>query len=161
MDEATKRALLGDILDRVGLDGIGQIVLEQNNSITVGQPMPVQMPPHLTRERAMELYAFLTDGNYIESSTPSEDFLYLMGVSSTSPIKMKPINWLKTVQQLRVMLTLAFDAPLKRGALKLAEIERRAPSCFLNKGKKLTQLAKPTQEFSAELDALESFFRQK
>lgn len=161
MDEATKRALLGDILDRVGLEGIGQVVLEQNNSITVGQPLPVQMPPCLTRERAMEIYNFLVNGKYIEESTPSEDFLYMMGVMSTPPLKLKHINWLKTVQQLRTMLTLAFDEPIKRGALKLAEIERRAPHCFLNKGKKMTSLAKPSEEYSTELDALKVFFRLK
>lgn len=156
-----KRALLGDILDRVGLDGIGQVVLEQHNSITVGQPLPVQMPPHLTREHGMELYTFLINGNYIDAVTPSEDFLYLMGVSCVPPVKLKPINWLGTMQQLRTLLVLAFDAPLKRGSLKLAEIERRAPSCFLNKGKKMAALAKPTVEYSSELEALELFFRPK
>ena len=161
MDDAMKRALLGDILDRVGSGGIGQVVMEQNNTITVGQPMPVQMPPHLTREQGMALYTFLISNNYIDAVTPSEDFLYLMGISSMPPVKMKLINWLNTVQQLRKMLTLVFDEPLKRGSLKLAEIERRAPLCFLNKGKKMSVLAKPSAEYSAELDAIENFFRPK
>lgn len=159
MDDATKRALLGDILDRVGLDGIGQVVMEQNNTINVGQQQPVQMPPYLTRCRAMEIYSFLVNGKYIDQSTASEDFLYLMGVSGTAPLKMRPINWLNTMQQLRVMLTSAFDEPLKRGSLRLAEIERRAPFCFLNKGKKMKELAKSSSEYSIELSDLETFFR--
>jgi len=161
MDDATKRILLGDILNRVGLDGIGQIVLEQNNMINVGQQQPVQMPPYLCRERAMELYAFLVDGNYIEQSTSSEDFLYLIGVSSNAPLKLKKINWQGTVQQLREMLTMSFEEPLKRSSLKLAEIERRVPLCFLNKGKAMKELAKACTENSYELDALREFFRPK
>lgn len=161
MDDATKRALLGDILQRVGLDGVGQIVLEQNNTIQVGQQQPVQLPPHLTRERAMEIYTFLIRGGYIEASTTSEDFLYLMGVSATAPLKLKPINWLYTMQQLRVMLTYAYDEPLKRGSLKFSELERRAPHCFLNKGKKMKELANASAELSTELSELETFFRPK
>lgn len=161
MTDEMKRALLGDILDKVGMDGIGQVVLEQNNTINVGREKPVQMPPHLNRERAVEIYEFLINNGYIDSSTTSDDFLYLMGVTSEPPVKLKPINWLRTVQQLRTMIRLTWKVSLERGSLKLAELERRAPFCFLNKGKKMSALAKPSEEYSQELDDLEKFFRPK
>lgn len=161
MDDELKRRLLDDILNHVGPDGIGKITIEENNTILVGQQLPTQMPPHLTREEAMELYRFLTTNCYIEPATSSENFLYLMGVTMSVPAKLKPINWLQTVQQLRVMLTLTFDDPIKRGAIRLADIEKRAPECFLNKGNKMKELAKATKENSIELDKLEKFFRPK
>lgn len=161
MDDAMKRALLGDILNKVGLDGIGQIVLEQNNTINVGQQQPVQMPPHLNRDLAMQIYNFLITGGYIDNSTPSEDFLYLMGVSSIPPVSLKKINWMRTLQQLRTFLKLCFEEPLNRKSIKMAELERRTPECFLNKGKKMTSLAKDSEENSAELDKIVNFFRPK
>lgn len=161
MDDILKRSLLNDILTKVGVEGIGNVILEQNNTINVGKEQPVQMPPYLHREEVTDLYRFLVSEGYIESSTSSEDFLYLMGVSATAPVKLKPINWLKTVQQLRTMLSLAFQDPLERKSLKIADIEKRAPFCFLNKGKKMSQLAKPTVENSQELDRLTNYFRPK
>ncbi len=161
MNDETKRNFLNDILNRVGLDGIGQVVIEQNNTINVGKEQPVQMPPYLLKERAMELYRFLVDGGYIEAQTSADDFLYLMGVTSVAPMKLKRINWLRTMQQLRRMLELAFEEPISRGSLKKAEIERRAPECFFNKGNKIEKLSKATEEFSSELDAIDHFFRPK
>lgn len=161
MDAELKRRLLGDILNHVGPDGIGKITIEENNTILVGQQLPTQMPPHLTQEEAMDLYRFLTTNSYIDPATPSDSFLYLMGVTMSVPAKLKPINWLNTVQQLRIMLTRAFEDPINRGAIKLAEIEKRVPECFLNKGKKMEVLAKATAENSIALDKLENFFRQK
>ncbi len=161
MTDEQKRQLLGDVLDRVGMDGIGQLVLEQNNTFNIGQQQHVQMPPHLSRERAVEIYNFLIGNGYVDQQTQADDFLYLMGVTATAPLKLKPVNGLTTVQQLRSMLELSFGEPLERGSLKKAELERRAPYCFLNKGKKMKELAKPTAEYSMELDKLEDFFRPK
>ena len=161
MTDEQKRQMMGDILDRVGMDGIGQLVLEQNNTFNIGREQPVQMPPYLSRERAVEIYNFLIGNGYIDQQTQADDFLYLMGVTAMAPLKLKPVNWLTTVQQLRRMLELTFGEPLERGSLKKAELERRAPYCFLNKGKKMKELAKPSTEFSLELDKLEDFFRPK
>jgi hypothetical protein len=161
MTDEQKRQMLGDVLDRVGMDGIGQLVLEQNNTFNIGREQPVQMPPYLSRERAVEIYNFLIGNGYIDQQTQADDFLYLMGVTATAPLKMKPVNWLTTVQQLRRMLELTFGEPLVRGSLKKAELERRTPYCFMNKGKKMKELAKPTAEYSMELDKLEDFFRPK
>jgi len=161
MTEEQKRQMLGDVLDRVGMDGIGQLVLEQNNTFNIGREQPVQMPPYLSRERAVEIYNFLIGNGYIDQQTQADDFLYLMGVTATAPLKMKQVNWLTTVQQLRRMLELTFGEPLGRGSLKKAELERRTPYCFMNKGKKMKELAKPTAEYSMELDRLEDFFRPK
>lgn len=161
MTDEQKRQMLGDVLDRVGMDGIGQLVLEQNNTFNIGREQPVQMPPYLSRERAVKIYNFLIGYGYIDQQTQADDFLYLMGVTATAPLKLKLVNWQTTVQQLRRMLELTFSEPLERGSLKKAELERRAPYCFLNKGKKMKELAKPSTEFSLELDKLEDFFRPK
>ncbi|MBQ6051399.1 MAG: hypothetical protein IJL35_12505 [Bacteroidaceae bacterium] len=160
MDEKTKRDFMNDILARVGMGGIGQVVLEQNNTFNVGKEQPIQMPPHLTKEWTMRLYQFLVEKEFIDKQTPADDFLYLMGVTSIAPVKLKPINWLKTIQQLRLVLERSFQTPIHRGSLRKAEIERRAPYCFLNKGKKMEELSKPKEELSAEIDEIEIFFRQ-
>lgn len=161
MDDTTKRTLLNDILNIDGVEGIGTLIFEQNNTIYVGKEQPIQMPPYLRFEEVINLYRFLIEGNYIDPKTKSEDFLYIMGASHTAPTKLSLVNWLNTVQQLRVMLKLAFKDPLNRKSLKLAEIERRAPSCFLNKGRKMQHLAKDTEEYSVELTNLEEYFRPK
>lgn len=133
-------------------------LLSIQNTITTRRP---QMPPYIIREEAIEIYNFLINGNYIASDTSSEDFLYLMGVTANASDKIKLISWQKTVQQLRRFVELAYRDPIKRQSIKLADIERRVPLCFLNKDKKMTVLAKATQENSLDLDAIEEFFRQK
>ncbi|MBR3546363.1 MAG: hypothetical protein IKN86_02245 [Bacteroidaceae bacterium] len=160
MDDQTKRDFMNDILAHVGMGGIGQVVLEQNNTFNVGKELPPQMPSYLMKEWTMGLYQFLVEKEFIDKQTPADDFLYLMGVTSIAPMKLKPINWLKTIQQLRLVLELSFKTPLHRGSLKKAEIERRAPYCFLNKGKKMEELSKPKTEWSPEIDDIETFFRQ-
>ena len=159
MTDELKRTLLNDILDRTGKGFFDNLIIEQNNTINVAQALPTQMPPYLTREQGILLYNFLTQNGYVESSTPAENFLYLMGVTGIPPEKLKSINWLKTVQQLHTMLTQAFRTPIELKSIKLAEIERRAAECFLNKGCKMQRLAKPREENSIDLDNLLNFFR--
>lgn len=122
---------------------------------------PAQMPPYTTREEVMNLYRFLIKEEFIESSTSAESFLYIMGVTEVPPKNLKLINWKGNMQQLRVMLTECYREPLDRKAIKLADIERLAPQCFLNKGNKMSTLAKPKEEPNLRTDALRNFFRPK
>lgn len=161
MTDELKRQLMNDLLLRVGVNSIGKITIEENNTILVGQEWRTQMPPHLTHEQGMELYRYLTAEGFIEATTSSEFFLYLMGVTMTLPAKLKSINWLQTVQQLRVMLESTFQEPIERKAIKLADIERRAVDCFLVKGKKIDNLANYKEENSLMMDKLMDFFRPK
>lgn len=161
MDDAIKNPLINDILTRTGGGGIGTFIVTQNNYITVGKEQPAQMPPYLRKEETIDLYRFLIDGGYIDPKTSSEDFLYVMGVTPVAPVKLSRINWLKTVQQLRVMLKMAYKEPLSRQSLRFAEIERRAPSCFRIKGRDMKQLAKDTVEISTDMDRLMEYFRPK
>lgn len=132
--------------------------LSTQNTIVHKHP---QMPSYITRENAIEIYNFLIDGKYIAPETSSEDFLYLMGVTTNASNKIKPINWQNTVQQLRRFVELAYCGPIQRKAIKLVDIERKVPLCFLNKGKQMTALAKSTTENTHEIDRLEEFFRPK
>lgn len=132
--------------------------LSIQNTIVTKHP---QMPCYISREKAIEIYNFLINGKYIAPDTSSEDFLYLMGVTADAPDKIKLINWQTTVQQLRRFVELAYREPLKRKSIKLADIERRVPLCFLKRGEKMKELAKATYENSNELDAIEDFFRPK
>ena len=90
-----------------------------------------------------------------------DHFLFLFGVKGVAPKNLKPVNWHGTQQQLRTVLQLTFETPLERKSLRLADIERNVPFCFLIKGKKITSLAKQTKELSAEMDEITNFFRQK
>ena len=161
MNDETKKDMFSFILSKVGAENIGQVVFEQNNTIYVSGKQHSQMPAYLTRERAVEIYNFLIENSFIISSTPVDSFLYLMGVSGVEPKKLTLIDWIGTQQQLRTMLSLAFENQIKRSALRLAEIERLCPLCFLVKGKKINVLAKPYKEMSLEMDKLKDFFRPK
>lgn len=159
MNDETKKDMFNFILSKVGAENIGQVVFEQNNTIYVSEKRHSQMPAYLTREKAVDLYNFLIDNSYINSSTSIDSFLYLIGVSGIEPKKLELIDWNGTQQQLRTMLTLAYENQLNRSALRLSEIERLAPLCFLVKGKKIKVLAKPTNEMSLEIDKIKEFFR--
>jgi len=73
------------------------------------------LPRGLPMEGTVELYRFLLNNAYISPNTNAEVFLYLMGATDNKPAKLKPINWLSTMQQLRVMLESAFKLQLKGG----------------------------------------------
>ena len=161
MNDEQKREFLNNILARVGANSIGQVVIEQNNTIYVDEKQPPQLPPFLSQERAMEIYSFLVDNNFIDANTQTLHFLFLMGVKGIAPKNIKSVNWHGTQQQLRTLLQLAFEAPVERKALRMADIERNVPFCFLVKGKKINSLAKQTMELSAEIDMITDFFRQK
>ena len=161
MNDEQKRQFLNDILARVGTNAIGQVVIEQNNTIYVDEKQPPHLPPYLVQERAMEIYSFLVDRKFIDANTNAEHFLFLFGVKGVAPKNLKPVNWHGTQQQLRTVLQLTFETPLERKSLRLADIERNVPFCFLIKGKKITSLAKQTVELSTEIDEITSFFRQK
>ena len=45
MNDEQKRQFLNDILARVGTDSIGQVVIEQNNTIYVDEKQPLHLPP--------------------------------------------------------------------------------------------------------------------
>jgi len=151
----------GDLITNGGVKHVHNHYDQPHDNIQSEVKKPVQMPPHLTQPEAVNLLRFLTEKGYIAPTTDADAFLYLMGVTSEVPPKLKPVNWLLTQQQLRVMLVLAYKPLLDQGALKKAELERRVPFCFLVKGKKIAKLAKNKPFFNFEQDALEEYFRRK
>ena len=104
MNDEQKRELLNDILARVGTNAIGQVVIEQNNTIYVDEKQPPHLPPYLVQERAMEIYSFLVDRKFIDANTNAEHFLFIFGVKGVAPKNLKPVNWHGTQQQLRTVL---------------------------------------------------------
>lgn len=159
MNDEQKRDFLNNILARLGPNAIGQVVIEQNNTIYVDEKQPPQLPPFLTQERAMEIYSFLVDNKFIDADTQTLHFLFLMGVKGVAPKNLKLVNWHGTQQQLRTMLQLAFADAIERSAMRLADIERNVPLCFLVKGKSISSLSKPTVETSVRIDLITDFFR--
>lgn len=85
MNDEQKRELLNDILARVGTNAIGQVVIEQNNTIYVDEKQPPHLPPCLVQEKAMEIYSFLVDRKFIDANTNAEHFLFLFGVKGVAP----------------------------------------------------------------------------
>lgn len=160
MNDEQKKDFLSNILGRLGTNAIGQVVIEQNNTIYVDEKQPPQLPPFLSQERAMEIYSFLVDKNFIDANTQTSHFLFVMGVKGVAPKNLKPVNWHGTQQQLRTMLQLTFADALERKSLRMADMERNVPFCFTVKGKKISSLAKQTIEFSSEIDTITDFFRQ-
>lgn len=118
-------------------------------------------PLNQMKQQGVPLFEFLVHGQYIAADSSMASWLYLMGYSTQQPDELKPIRWLRTKQQLRVMLKGAMSGMLENDIVRLADIERLVPSCFVDAEGEPLSLAKPKTEFSAEIDEIEKFFRPK
>jgi hypothetical protein len=82
-----------------------------------------------------------------------------LGYVEQRPKKLSAIMWLRTKEQLRVMLRLLFQSQIEGKQMKVADLERLTPKVFVNKEGKPLTLAKPSEELSMEMTKLEDFFR--
>jgi hypothetical protein len=63
--------------------------------------------------------------------------------------------------QLRVMLDGALAKQIGSGQLKVVDMERLVPKCFVGKDGQPYSLTKPKEEYSADMDRLKEFFETK
>ena len=120
-----------------------------------------RFPDNANWRQGEDLYQLLTDGNYIASGTTLANFLWVMGYSTLKPNQIAPIMWLKTKMQLRVMLDGALAKQIGSGQLKVVDMERLVPKCFVGKDGQPYSLTKPKEEYSADMDRLKEFFDAK
>lgn len=120
---------------------------------------PAHFPLNKTKDEGVAAHEFLTTGRYIPQDSALDSFLYLLGYVEQRPKKLSAIMWLRTKEQLRVMLRLLFQSQIESKQMKVADLERLTPKVFVNKEGKPLTLAKPSEELSMEMTKLEDFFR--
>lgn len=114
-------------------------------------------PLNKTKDEGVSLYSFLSKNQYIKA--PLDSWLFLMGFVTEKPQKVVSIMWLTTKEQLRTMLVNSFEGLINNKTLKIADLERLAPKCFVDKNGKPLYLPKPRTEYSTKMDQLVNFFR--
>lgn len=114
-------------------------------------------PLNKTKDEGVTLYNFLSDNNYMK--VPLDSWLYLMGFVTEMPGKVVPIMWLTTKEQLRIMLRFSFESLIDNNSMKIADLERLTPKCFVDINGKPMNLPKAKTEYSPEIDRLQEFFR--
>ena len=90
---------------------------------------------------------------------PIDSWLFLMGFVEQKPAHIKAIKWIGNKEQLRVMLTLLFDELINEKSLSLAEIERLASCCFVDKKGNPMKMAKKKEEPCQKTDILKKIIR--
>lgn len=86
-------------------------------------------------------------------------WLFFMGFVEKKPQNVKPIKWMKTKEQLRVLLRLLFEELIDKGKMKVAELGKLTPKIFVDKNNKPLKLSKPREEGSQMMDKLLKIFR--
>lgn len=114
-------------------------------------------PLNKTKDEGVKLYDFLTEGQYM--SVPLDSWLFLMGFVTEKPDKVVNIQWLTTMEQLRMMLRMAFCDLIEKKSVKVVELNNLAHLCFVDDEGKPVNLPKPRQEISHQMDKLVDFFR--
>jgi hypothetical protein len=85
---------------------------------------------------------------------PLDSWLYLMGFVTEIPGRVVPIMWLTTKEQLRTMLRLSFENLIHNNSIKIADLERLTPKCFVDNNGKPMNLPKAKTEYSSEIDRI-------
>lgn len=125
--------------------------------VTKNDEQRSHFPLNKTKEDGVNLYNFLSDYNYMK--VPLDSWLYLMGFVTEIPGRVVPIMWLTTKEQLRTMLRLSFENLIHNNSIKIADLERLTPKCFVDNNGKPMNLPKAKTEYSSEIDRLKDFFR--
>ena len=114
-------------------------------------------PQHSTRDEGVRIYNALVKEYFIDG--PIDSWLFLMGFVEQKPTHIKAMKWIGTKEQLRVMLTLLYDRLIKEKSISVAEIERLAPCCFVDKKGNPMKLAKKKEEPCQKTDILIKIIR--
>lgn len=117
-----------------------------------------RFPQNSNWRQGQDLFDLLLAGHFIDATTDIDNWMWTMGYSPQKPQQLQPIKWLKTKAQLRVMLDGVLTALAPDNAMKVTDMERLVPQCFVNKDGNPLYLSKPKAEFSEEMDQLKDFF---
>ena len=108
--------------------------------------------------QGQDLFNLLLKGSFIAAGTNIDNWLWIMGYSPKAPQHLQPIMWLKTKEQLRTMLNGVLTAKNLDSPMKVADMERLVPQCFVDKDGSPLHLSKSKAEYSEEIDQLKGFF---
>lgn len=125
--------------------------------VTQKEEPTAHFPLNKTKDDGVKLYDFLTAGRYM--NVPLDSWLFLMGFVTEKPEKVVSIQWLTTMEQLRMMLRMAFGDLIEKKSVKVVDLNTMAHLCFVDDAGKPVVLPKPRQEISQQMDRLVEFFR--
>ena len=117
-----------------------------------------RFPQNTNWRQGQDLFNLLLNGSFIAAGTNIDNWLWTMGYSPKAPQHLQPIQWLKTKEQLRTVLNGVLTANNLDSPMKVADIERLVPQCFIDKDGSPLHLSKPKTEISREMDLLKGFF---
>lgn len=126
-------------------------VVENYNA---GQQTNLRFPKCMEDRKLNLLYQFLINNQLIALSTLSNNFVYMMGGTET-PTKVEPIEWMGNLQELRQVVQNAFSELTERGALKMSDLERMVPFCFMKNG---TPVKLPKNDSRLSSEKIANFF---
>ncbi len=106
-----------------------------------------------------EALIFLQANKLISRDVQEDQWLYIMGHGRERPEKLNKLKWLGTKENLRLFLTLWYERELNNKYIKLKDICKHVPLCFLDKNENPMCLAKKRKELSGNSDLIEKFFR--
>ena len=137
------------------------VLTGDNVKIVYQEVMQKEEAPHFplnkTKDEGVKLYDFLTAGQYM--NVPLDSWLFLMGFVTEKPEKVVAIQWLTTMEQLRMMLRMTFGDLIEKKSVKVVDLNNLAHLCFVDDEGKPVNLPKPRQEISQQMDRLVEFFR--
>ena len=117
---------------------------------------PSHFPQNHNEAIGKQWFDMLVQNGFIDRKSELDNWLYLMGFSSAIPAEVIPIEWLKTKETARLMITKVHANLLATKDLTVGAIGKLTTQCFTYKGAPL-ELAKPKKEYSADVDLIEKF----
>ena len=130
----------------------GRLARYEENSAA----QPTHFPQNHDEAFGKQWFDMLVANGFIDRNSELDNWLYLMGFSSNLPAEVVPIEWLKTKETARLMITKVHANLLATKELTVGAIGKLTSQCFTHKGAPL-ELAKPKKEYSADVDLIEKF----
>lgn len=130
----------------------GRLARYEENSAA----QPTHFPQNHDEAFGKQWFDMLVANGFIDRNSELDNWLYLMGFSSNLPAEVVPIEWLKTKETARLMITRVHANLLATKELTVGTIGKLTTQCFTHKGAPL-ELAKPKKEYSADYDLIENF----
>lgn len=113
-------------------------------------------PVNKSEEEGRQWFDYLIQKGFIAPDSEMDVWQFVMGFSTNQPAEVRPIEWLKTVETARMMLTKIHGNLLESKQLTVVRMKELASQCFTKKGEPL-KLAKPRRETSIDADAIDQF----
>ena len=130
----------------------GRLARYEENSAA----QPTHFPQNHDEAFGKQWFDMLVANGFIDRRSELDNWLYLMGFSSSLPAEVVPIEWLKTKETARLMLRRVHGNLIESNELTVVMMNKLTTQCFTYKGAPL-ELAKPKKEYSADVDLIEKF----